>query len=124
MSKLAAAIYGALAVSLTIGAAELALGRDLSGRHASLVNRAAKADRAVGVAGPAERTRTISLQPGGLSETSVLIRIPLATAARSRSSAPSSPGSSGTGKMAVACEPAVSVLTEIGRQLQPGRCVT
>jgi hypothetical protein len=26
--------------------------------------------------------------------------------------------------MAVACEPVVSVLTEIARQLQPGRCVT
>jgi hypothetical protein len=31
---------------------------------------------------------------------------------------------SGNGKMTVACEPAVSVLTEIAKQLAPGRCVT
>jgi hypothetical protein len=30
----------------------------------------------------------------------------------------------GDRKLAVACEPPVSVLTEIAKQLQPGRCVT
>jgi hypothetical protein len=27
-------------------------------------------------------------------------------------------------KLTVACEPVVSVLTEVAKQLQPGRCVT
>ena len=31
---------------------------------------------------------------------------------------------SGSRKTAVACEPVVSVLTEVAKLLQPGRCVT
>jgi hypothetical protein len=53
----------------------------------------------------------------------VLLRIPFAEEARSRASArwiTRSPDR----KMAVACEPMVSILTEVAKQLQPGRCVT
>jgi hypothetical protein len=129
-------ILGVIAVSLTFGAAQYALGRDLAGTQQDsfqvasqdssgtsevVINRAAKADRA-GVAGAAVQTRTISLRFNGLPDTSVLVRLPVATQARNNS-APSltKPGDR---KMAVACEPVVSVLTEVAKQLQPGRCVT
>jgi VCBS repeat-containing protein len=129
MSQFSRGIFAALAVSLTFGAAQFALGRDLTGgvqdpqaAPQALVNRTAKADRA-----PVTRsdvpTQTISLQLSGVSDTSVLVRIPVAQAVGKGSSAPSL-FKSGSGKMAVACEPAVSVLTEIAKQLAPGRCVT
>jgi hypothetical protein len=122
-------IFGAIAVALTFGAVQFASGRDLSGGQQdsagtpqSAINRAAKADRAVGVAGPAIRTRTISLRLDSLSDTSVLIRIPVAQARKS-SFAPLMTKPSDR-KMTVACEPVVSVLIEVAKQLQPGRCVT
>jgi hypothetical protein len=67
--------------------------------------------------------RTISLRFNGLSDTSVLLRVPVAQASRRGSFAPSWIRS-GTDKRAVACEPVVSVLTEVAKQLEPGRCVT
>ena len=48
--------------------------------------------------------------------------MPIAQPARSGASAPSWT-KSGNGKPTVACEPVVSVLTEAGKQLQPGRCL-
>ena len=134
MSKLSKGILkgilGAVAVSLTLGAAQFALGNDLSGRQQAsagtseaAVNRAGKADRAAGVAGPGVQTQTISLRLDSLAATSVLVRMPVAEASRSGSAARSlmKPGN---GKSAVACEPVVSVLTDVARQLEPGRCVT
>jgi len=122
------------AVALTLGAVPLAAGRDLSaavfsrtrspdGTPATAINRAAKSDRAANMAGSLVPMRTISLRPSGLSDTSVLIRVPVSEAARSNSSARQliKPGN---GKAAVACEPVVSVLTEVAKLLQPGRCVT
>jgi hypothetical protein len=53
----------------------------------------------------------------------VLVRIPFAQEARNGVSARSITKSPDR-KMAVACEPMVSVLTEVAKQLQPGRCVT
>jgi hypothetical protein len=139
MPQIFSGIFGALAVFLTIGAMPLA-GRDISagtqggtksgaqdtsGTPAMAINRAAKADRATHAAGPATQTqmRTISLQLSGFSDTSFLIRIPVAQAVRKGSSIPSM-HRSGDGKMAVACEPVVSVLTELAKRLEPGRCVT
>jgi hypothetical protein len=132
MSQLGTGIFVAIAVSVSLGAAQLASGRDLSGLQdppatpaaagtlEASINRAAKADRAARITEPAAVTRTVSLQLQSLSNTSILIRVPVAQEARSR--APSVRRSNG--KMAVACEPMVSVLTEVARQLQPGRCVT
>jgi hypothetical protein len=37
---------------------------------------------------------------------------------------PAAPAFAKPGKTAVACEPVVSVLTEVAKLLQPGRCVT
>jgi hypothetical protein len=130
MSQLSRGILGAIAVSLTLGAAQFALGRDLSGRQQdpagspeAVINRAVKADRAVGVAGSGVQTRTISLRLDSLADTSVLVRIPVVREARDSLPAPSLTKSP-AGKVAVACEPVVSVLTEVAKQLQPGRCVT
>jgi hypothetical protein len=136
MSQLSRGIFGAIAVSLTFGAVQFASGRDLGSRQnplgqqdpagtsAAAINRAAKADRAAGVAGLAVQMRTISLRLESLSDTSVLIRIPVAREAQNSSSAPSSLTKSGDRRATVACEPVVSILTEVAKQLQPGRCVT
>jgi hypothetical protein len=132
MSQLATGIFGAIAVSLSFGAAQFALGRDLTTGVQNVsqnsldvsepaINRAAKADRAAIVAGSQVPTRTISLRFDSLSDTSVLIRVRAVRQADDRSSARpvAKPG-----KTTLACEPVVSVLTEVAKQLQPGRCVT
>ena len=134
MSQTSRVIFGVAAIALTLGAIPLAAGRDISGgvfyrsqilagTSATAINRAAKADRAVTVARSAVPMQTISLQLNGLSATSVLVNVPVAQAARPSSAAPSWT-KFGTDKRAVACEPVVSALTEIAKQLQPGRCVT
>jgi hypothetical protein len=126
----------AIAVSLTFGAAQYAMGRDLTvnpqdrlqqsmedlATSGTAINRATKTDRAAGVAGSPAQTRTILLRPEGLPDTSVLMRIPMAQA-RNGSSGPSLTKSPDR-KMAVACEPMVSVLTDVAKLLQPGRCLT
>ena len=130
MSNLSRGIFGALAIALTLGVVPLAAGRDLAGDAKTLlgmsptgINREAKGDRPAGVARSDIPTRTISFNLNGLANTSVLVRVPMAQARRNSSSAPSwlKPG---TEKRAVACEPVVSVLTEVAKLLQPGRCVT
>jgi hypothetical protein len=126
-SRVLKGALGVIALSLTLGAIPLALGRDLSARDLSAdsgateatVNRDAKTDRALRVASPSP-TQTISLRLAGLSDTSVLVRIPLARA----SSSARPVLKLGDRKLAVACEPVVSVLTDVAKQLQPGRCVT
>jgi hypothetical protein len=130
MSQTSRGIFGAIAISLTLGAIPFAAGRDLTGgpqdtagTPASDINRAAKADREAGVKASAEPTRTILLRLDSLSDTSVLVRIPVAREARSNSSAPLLTKPSDR-KMTVACDPMVSTLTEVASQLQPGRCVT
>jgi hypothetical protein len=138
---LSKAMLGAIAVSLTFGAAQYALGRDLAeaqlgsfqvssqdSSSEAVINRAAKTDRAV-LAGAVVQTQTISLRFDGLPDTSVLVRVPVAkeaakeTGKEARGNSAPSLAKSGDRKM-VACEPVVSVLTEIAKQLQPGRCIT
>jgi len=117
MSQLSRGIFAALAISLTCGAVQLASGRDLTrGPQSSVnapqtasnisINRTAKADRLAPVAGSAVSTQTISLRLDALADTSILVRMPAAKEARNGS------------------EPVVSVLTEVAKLLQPGRCVT
>ena len=135
MSQISKAVFGAIAVSLTLGAVQFASGHDLArGQQAlndtpaTIINRSAKTDRAAGPAGSAEQTQTISLRPESLSDTSVLVRVPVVkkpeTDARNGPAAPSLFKSGDRRKATVACEPMVSVLTEVAKQLQPGRCVT
>ena len=76
------------------------------------INRAAKADRGARLATSVPQTRTISLTLNGLSDTSVLLRIPAAGGAQRGLSAPIKSGGRAT---AVACEPMVSVLTEVAK---------
>jgi hypothetical protein len=137
MSQLSRGIFGAIAVSLTFGAA-LAANRDLAGTQVSAasseavntsatINRAAKADRADGAAGSAAPTRTISLRLDALTDTSVLIRLPVAkeVGKEARNNVPAPPVAKPQArKTTVACEPPVSVLTEVAKRLEPGRCVT
>jgi len=134
MLQLTTGILGAIALSLTFGAAQFASGRDLPEATPSYaqfeplpvggiaVNRAAKADRAAGVAGSPAQSQTIALRMHGVSDTSFLVRLPVANGAGS----PSSPAvtTPANRKRMVACEAVVSVLTEVAKQLQPGRCVT
>ena len=137
MSQLSRGIFGAIAVSLTFGAA-LAAGRDLAEiqnpagnsqvvNTSEAINRAAKADRADGVVGSAAPTRTISLRQGVLTDTSVLIRVlirlPVTQEARNNVPAPAVVKPQAR-KATVACEPPVSVLTEVAKRLEPGRCIT
>jgi hypothetical protein len=139
MSRLAIGIYGAIALSLTSGVAQLALGHDLSettlaGLQNSLtdsltagghvVNRGSKADRAVSVGASPAQTRTISLRLDGFSDTSFLVRVPVAIGTGNSSSTPARTKSGERKLVLVACEPVVSVLTEVAKRLQPGRCVT
>ena len=134
MPQIYRAGFGAIAISLTLGVAQLASGHDLTGglgtdRGNALagsqtgVNRAAKADRVTAVAAPSAPTRTISIRLDSLADTSVLIRIPVVKESRNVPPAPvvSKPGDR---RLTVACDPMVSTLTEVAKLLQPGRCVT
>jgi hypothetical protein len=132
MSQVFSGILGAIAVSLSFGAAQFAAGSDLRGQQDATpaqdvtVNRQAKADRADAPA-VSSKTQTISVRVDGLSDTSVLVRVPVAqTRKEASNSLPAPPPTVSKQPVArtVACEPVVSVLTEVAKQLQPGRCVT
>lgn len=136
-SGISKGIFGAAMLSVaTFGA--VAWGRDLIQRDgisplnssqlepagtSAAINRATKADRAARASGFVIPSRTIALRLNDLANTSVLIRVPVA-----RATGNGAPASQlikpGEGKPTVACEPVVSVLTEIAKRLQPGRCVT
>lgn len=131
MSRMFSVILGAVAVSLSFGAAQLASGSDLHGVQAQpaaapevTVNRDTKADRA-DVSATSPRTKTISVRVDGLSDTSILVRVPVADATRKETrNVPTIAKAPTANRRTVACEPVVSVLTEIAKQLQPGRCIT
>ena len=137
MSQLSRGIFGAVAVSLTFGAA-LAAGRDLAEiqnpagnsqvvNTSEAINRAVKSNRADGAMASAAPTRTISLRQDVLTDTSVLIRVlirlPVTQEARNNVPAPAVVKPQAK-KVTVACEPPVSVLTEVAKRLEPGRCIT
>ncbi|KWV44789.1 hypothetical protein AS156_02085 [Bradyrhizobium macuxiense] len=132
MSQIHKGIFGVLAVGLTLGAVQLASGHDLIGGQRvtttpapeSAVNRADKADRvAAPMVGAKTKTKTVAMTFDGLPATSVLIRVP--TAKEEARNRPVGPGPAQPGEARkVACEPVVSVLTDVAKLLQPGRCVT
>ncbi|HEX7882211.1 MAG TPA: hypothetical protein VF499_05685 [Afipia sp.] len=90
------------------------------------VDRSAKGDR--DPVSPAGSGVTISFKVPGSSDSSVMVRMPSGDAADALRKAPASTTGTGKGSSAaarpVACEPVVSVLTPVARQLAPGRCVT
>jgi hypothetical protein len=137
MSYIRKGILGAAAITLTFGAVQFASGEDLtvgmrtSGMTEPAVNRAGKTDRAPILAEPVAPTHTLSIHIDSVPDTSVLVRLPLAREARNNAARGNpAQGNAGpalqqsTGGRKLACEPVVSVLTEIAKSLQPGRCVT
>jgi hypothetical protein len=130
MSQKVTGILAALAVSLACGAVQFASGHDLTVGLATpgdpavpTINRAAKADREAVLPEATIATRTISIHVDKVPDTSVLVRMPLSNQARTTPPASLFLRSKET-KNAIACEPSVSVLTEIAKSLQPGRCIT
>jgi hypothetical protein len=114
-------ILGAIAFALSFGAIQLASGHDRASSPSTNwdnnVNRAVKSDRIDKVAAFMPM-RTYSIRPEALANTSVLIRLPLPRETENVVPAKD------LIKKPVACEPVVSVLTEIAKRLQPGRCIT
>lgn len=139
MLQLSSGIIGGLSVALTFGAIQFASGRDLAGFSAPSasvvpsVNRSAKSDREV-IRGTQAPGRTFAVRLDSLPDTSILVRVQALqarevandrpAAASSPSVQPSIPPVTSERKLAVACEPVVSLLTEVAKQLQPGRCLT
>lgn len=134
MSQKSRIVFTALAAIATLGVAQIAAGEAVSGatladRFQALgepdgINRTAKADREVAVTQTAGHGRTVLLKIESLADTSVLVRLPRDKEARNRAPARPSAKPAGDKKMATACEPPVSVLAEVAKLLQPGRCVT
>src|SRR5450432_2660065 len=135
MSSMRNGIWGAIAVTSTIalsaifGAVQFASGHDLTSRlkasptaSAQGVNRSAKTDRnaRLATAPSPQSTQTISFRVDRLADTSVLVRIPRPQEAKPAPMLIKSEDQ----KAKLACEPMVSVLTDIAKRLGPGRCVT
>ena len=137
MSNTGKAMVGAVALTLgAIGAAQLAFGRDVTDGIPALsaipylstvsetdVNRERKTDRAPRVTTAAAPTQTVAVQLNGFADTTIVMRIPLMLDPRNVSPTPLLT-TSDPQKHAVACEAMVSVLTDVAKQLPPGRCVT
>jgi len=123
MSHIVRGILGAIAIAGTLGVAQLAVGGDLGRqglREGAVqdVNRGSKADR-VATTGQAQPGQTYGVTLVGQS---VLVRVPdaqVGQATRTRAQRPVAPR-----RAMVACEPVVSVLTDVAKQLEPGRCMT
>ncbi|MGY3449986.1 hypothetical protein [Bradyrhizobium sp. USDA 4353] len=137
-------VLGSLAASvMLVGAMQLASGHDLASSFqtqasaseqlvatAGNVNREAKSDRAPLVSAATE-TRTVSIKLGAFADTTFLMRLPVQAPASNAGQATAPQGSQiisteneRRAVKPIACEPSVSVLTEIAKRLQPGRCVT
>ena len=87
------------------------------------VDRSAKGDREA-VGAPVNGV-TISFKVPGSDDSSVMVRMPSGDAADARKAPVSTVGKgSSAGSRPVACEPVVSVLTAVAKQLAPGRCIT
>jgi len=111
--------------SLQPGDARLQTGRTFA---ATVVDRSAKTDRGEVAPGAAEG-RTITFQHPDLRFTTVALRLwEVAGAAKGRPDTKAPPkaqkGPAEKPKKIVACEGVVSVLTEVAKQLDAGRCLT
>ncbi len=136
-SRKSLALFGALAAVATLGAVQIAAvqavaGPTLNDRFQALsepagaagINRAAKGDRDANIPQSAQSARTVLLKVDSLADTSVLVRIPVQKEARNTAPVQPTAKPAEKSKRIVACEPPVSVLTEVAKLLQPGRCVT
>lgn len=134
MFVFAAKLLGAAAALAVVGGLQLEIAsgdvlapklRDNDARNAATmsivqhnVNRSAKSDRneAVARAGDAGEITAVS---NYLSMPATTVAVRVKSPARPQPNAPAKKT-----KHPVACEGVVSVLTEVAKQLQPGRCVT
>ena len=129
MSQIFKAILAALAITAGFGAVQFASGHDLTALRqiastapTNDINRAGKADRAA-LRAAQSQTETVTIRSVGLEDTSVVVRVPVAQdEVRNRPAPPAAKPVPSKG--VIACEPPVSVLTEVAKLLQPGRCVT
>ena len=128
MSQIRKAALGAIAITLTLSAAQLASGHDLVNRWQAaseqpshIVRHPGKADRLADPKPFAVPVKTVSLRLNDLADTSVLLRIP---SVQARTTKPPMLLRNQSRKPTLACEPVVSALTEVARLLPPGRCVT
>ncbi len=151
MVQITSGVLGAVAATLAFGAVhlEVAAGNDLLGPRglvspqgsfqdttqrapdltASGINRAAKADRAAGISSTVSGSTTLSFSLANVPGTSIVMRVPVKDAAPPAASSPPADNSQAGNVMpraarVVACEPSVSLLAPVARQLQPSRCVT
>jgi len=137
MSRILVSLLGAGATVLTLGAVQLLSDQDLiaSAHHliggaptiiptAATVNRAMKADRSVELKHAQTPTRTVSLRLHGLADSSIVLRIPVTQEVRNAKRPALPPVRMQNPRPTIACEPVVSVLTDVAKLLQPGRCLT
>ena len=135
MSYIFKGIFGAVAVALTLGAAQFASGEDLTVRHTNGRRPVDQASTAAArptarrfLAEPVAPTQTIcTSMSSGFPDTRSWCVSRARREAHRRANAQLARRQSKSGGAAsrqVACEPVVSVLTEIAKRLQPGRCVT
>jgi hypothetical protein len=135
MSKLINGIFGLAAAIAAFGAVQLASGNDLGSQvdqaalyqaGGSNVNRAAKGDRAAVIRGLVGAGQMLSLQVQGGLATSAVMRLPdtnLPVETARNVPAPNAIRPT-TRQAMMACEPVVSVLTAVAKQLPPGRCLS
>src|SRR3954470_12191993 len=100
MLPISGGLLGAVAVSLTFGAVQFASGHNPSetlqafsaaGSSSTVsggINRSAKADRAASASAALAPTRTISIRLDSLSDTSIVLRVPLTLETRIIAPAP------------------------------------
>lgn len=143
MSQMVSVQRVVIAAALTVAAAPFAMGGELpawlvrssavataaspafSNHSADVVERAGKSDRAA-ITQSSVPSQTFSIQPSGMDGTSVLVRIVNQTPERQANEKPASQilPRGASARPRVACEPVVSMLTEVAKQLAPGRCIT
>ena len=141
MLQMQKVFLGVVAIAATlgavqVGAVQLASGHDLADRWQAVadrptqdaghnVNRSGKADRFADVKQAPVPTRTVSMRPNDLAETSVLLRVRAVIETGNAKPPVLLPDQKQSRKKpTIACEPMVSSLTEVAKLLQPGRCVT
>ncbi len=140
MSHISTGALGLIAASLAFGGVQFGMASDgglaravrgdamlrqnVSHDVAFAVNRDAKVDRDA-IAPAQADTVTLSFQLPGLKDSSVAMRLPTAEAIRLRPAANNVKAINTVRRKAtVACEAVVSVLTDVAKQLEPGRCIT
>ncbi len=127
MFQTSAGFLAGLVATLSLGAVHLESDHQAASHDAtSAVYRAVKSDRGI-VRSPRAVGRTISIRTESLPRTSIVFRIPRSSGQevtdhitkRDSHHAPAM-----RVKRTIACEPVVSTLTDVAKQLQLGRCVT